>query len=311
MQDLAATRFAISAAWELAASLTVRRDPSRAAIHLPWIAASAQRLEGLDLREPLALTPPRAYMPDFLTPPPDSPMPSIDDDLARVRATEADQVAWELGHMEPPQRIASLDGLVDTLDAYFRRAIGPWWARIVAQLQADVHHRARLLAEAGPAALFSDLHPTVRWDDGRLVIRHRHDEHLDLAGRGLVLVPSVFAWQNPAIITRLPWQPTLIYPSRGLGLLWDPGPDGGEPALAAVLGGTRARVLVACRTPTSTTAVAERLGISPASASQHLGVLRAAGLVVAERDRRRVLHRRTTLGDDLVAGRPSAGRAAR
>ncbi len=258
-----------------------------------------RRTSGLDLGEPLALTPPRAYMPDFLTPPPDSPLPSIDDDLARMRATPAAQVAWELNHMDPPQRVRSLDGLVDTLGAYFARAVAPWWPQIVALLQADLHHRARRLTEEGPAALFADLHPTVRWCDGTLLVDHRHDEHLRLEGRGLVLVPSAFATRL-GVITRKPWQPTLIYPARGVGLLWDEETTDREPALAALLGATRARVLVACRTPTCTTDVAARLGVSPASASQHLAVLRDAGLVASRRDRRRVLHARTRLGDELV-----------
>jgi DNA-binding transcriptional ArsR family regulator len=304
LRDLAATRFAISAGWELAASLTVLREPARAAIHLPWVVQARRRTADLDLGEALALTPPGAYMPDFLTPPPESPLPSIERDLERIRSTPVAQVAWELAHMDPPQRVRSLDGLVDTLRGYFGRAVGPWWPRIVALLQADLHRRARLLAEQGPAALFADLHPALHWDDGTLTVRHRHDEHVRLAGRGLVLVPSAFTWRGPALITREPWQPTLIYPARGAGLLWETeAQDGGRAvvALTALLGRTRARVLLACDTPTSTTDVATRLGISAPSASQHLSVLRDAGLVAAQRDRRRVLHARTRLGDDLAA----------
>ena len=37
VEDLARTRFAISPMWELVGSLTALRDPSTAALHLPWL----------------------------------------------------------------------------------------------------------------------------------------------------------------------------------------------------------------------------------------------------------------------------------
>ena len=36
-----------------------------------------------------------------------------------------------------------------------------------------------------------------------------------------MLVPSVFQWERPAVIYDAPWQPTLLYPARGVALLWE------------------------------------------------------------------------------------------
>ena len=54
--------------------------------------------------------------------------------------------------------------------------------------------------------------------------------------------------------------------------------------------------------PRSTTELAERLALSAATTSHHLGALRDAGLVTSRRDGRVVLYVRTPLGDALVAG---------
>jgi DNA-binding transcriptional ArsR family regulator len=101
-----------------------------------------------------------------------------------------------------------------------------------------------------------------------------------------------------------PWQPTLIYPARGVAGLWSPPPADVPATLGRLLGTTRARLLLATAEPATTTALARRLGISPASASEHLGVLRDAGLVAGRRIGRRVLYELTPLGAVLTGPRP-------
>lgn len=91
-----------------------------------------------------------------------------------------------------------------------------------------------------------------------------------------------------------------LYPARGIATLWEdatPAPD----ALARLLGATRAAVLVNLSAPRSTTELAERLSLSPATTSHHLGALRDAGLVTGRREGRAVLYVRTPLGDALTA----------
>ena len=49
LEDLALTRFAISPMWELVRSVLALRDPSHAALHLPWLRSLSGRLHGLAL----------------------------------------------------------------------------------------------------------------------------------------------------------------------------------------------------------------------------------------------------------------------
>nr|WP_204008201.1 winged helix-turn-helix domain-containing protein [Virgisporangium aurantiacum] len=87
-----------------------------------------------------------------------------------------------------------------------------------------------------------------------------------------------------------------------------------SPALARLVGRTRAAVLFAARTRPTTSELARRVGISAASASEHATVLREAGLITTHRHRNTVRHTLTRIGVDLlrvVASRRSAqGRAA-
>ncbi|MFF5521620.1 ArsR/SmtB family transcription factor [Streptomyces coeruleorubidus] len=46
--------------------------------------------------------------------------------------------------------------------------------------------------------------------------------------------------------------------------------------------------------------LARRLGVTPSAVSQHLRVLHATGLVTRARDGRRVLYRRSPLGERLA-----------
>jgi DNA-binding transcriptional ArsR family regulator len=313
VEDLARTRFAISPVWEAIRSLVALRDPSTAALHVPWLRSLSGRLGGIALEPVVALIPARGYFPDFLTPPPAGPLGRIEDDLAALRRTPVKQIRHdiELFRAEHPRtRIAhawhehprrEARRLADAVEAFWERAIEPAWPRIRAFLDADIAHRARQLAQGGPAELFADLHPGVAWADDHLDVTSDHDATVSLAGRGLVLMPSAFQWARPATTDLDPWQPTLIYPARGIATLWDKGahaPDG----LVRLLGATRATVLADLDAPRSTTDVAQRLSISPAGASHHLTTLRDAGLITARREGRTVLYVRTPTGDALAGG---------
>jgi DNA-binding MarR family transcriptional regulator len=78
----------------------------------------------------------------------------------------------------------------------------------------------------------------------------------------------------------------------------------GPSALASLIGRTRARVLAAIGAAAgpTTTEIARRLRISPASASEHAYALRAAGLIRTERAGTGVAHRITPLGRALLGG---------
>ena len=312
VEDLARMRFAISPTWEMARSLLALRDPATAALHLPWLRGLSGRLGGLDLRPVVALIPPSGYMPDFFTPPPDSPMGDIEADLERIRRTPPEVIRKEMTWFRRLHRAEALarpwlddprgmaERLADTLEAYWHVALEPHWPRIEAFLQADVEHRARRLAAGGPAAVLGTLADGVRWRDGMVDVAMQHEDRIELAGRGLLLMPSAFLWNRPMVAPDEPWQPTLIYPARGIATLWEEGARASSEGLAGVLGRTRGALLADLAAPRSTSELARRHGISPGGASQHLSALRGAGLVTGRRDGRSVLYVRTPLGDGLA-----------
>jgi DNA-binding transcriptional ArsR family regulator len=312
--DLARTRFAISPMWELVTSLRILRNPEPAALHLPWVRDAMPVAAGLDLALAFALAPPDGYLPDFLTPPPLEPVPVLEDELERMLATSPEQVRADLRtlsrHRRLPARVTALaerpervlPQLADTLRAYWDATLRPHWPRIRALLDADLTHRAGRLTDGGPSRLFADLHDGVRWSGDRLEVATVYETTLPLRGEGLLLVPSAFIWR-PFAITSPPWQPTLIYPARGVALLWQGG-SAAPDALAAVLGRARAQLLAALEAPASTSELAGRLGRSAGGISEHLTALRDAGLVSAARQGRSVLYVRTPVADRLVVSRP-------
>jgi DNA-binding transcriptional ArsR family regulator len=195
---------------------------------------------------------------------------------------------------------AAVARLADLIRAYWQLALAPYWERLRGLLRGDVFYRAQRLADGGARLLFADFHPEARFADDELRIERDYEAARTLGGRGLLLVPSAFTWPVIQAITEPPWQPTLIYPARGVGLLWEPGEITAPEALQGLLGRRRAAVLTALDAPRPTAELAQRLGLSPPSVSQHLGVLRAAGLVHASRVGRLVLYARTQRGDGLL-----------
>jgi DNA-binding transcriptional ArsR family regulator len=309
--DLLRTRFAISPLFEATASLQALRDPASASIHLPWVKEARERTRGLELGLLHALVPGQGYHPDFIAPPPRSPLPDVQEEIERVKHTPAAQVRKELAWCYPdglpevlrplaehPKR--ELPRLAEMIALYWEAAIDPFWDRIRAALDDDIAHRARLLTSGGAIEVFSDLHPDVHWLNSALTVDRPHEADVKLAGRGLLLSPSVFIWPKSGAMYDPPWQPTLIYPPRGLGVLWAPR-DGDPTALAALLGARRAEILRALDREASTTQLTARLSASMGGVSEHLGVLRRAGLVRPRRQGASVLYARTAAGDALVA----------
>jgi DNA-binding transcriptional ArsR family regulator len=310
--DLMRVRFAFSPLAELVHALRALRDPASHALHVPFVRRASRALGGLDVAVLDALLRPRgAYLPDFLTPIASSPLATLDGDLATLRATPTGQVREQLGwafpdgvpaaldtlHADPP---AGLDALAVTLRTVWDRLLARTWPDLRALLEADVVHRARTLADGGAEALFADLHPAVALHGETLRIARPHDAVVDLAGRGLLLAPSVFAWPDVLVMFDEPVQPAIVYPARGLALLWDAPRAAAPGALAGLLGRTRAAALEALELPVSTTRLAERLEISAATAAYHLAALRAAGLARASRSGREVVYGRTATGDAVV-----------
>ena len=312
VEDMARTRFAISPLWETAAAIRALRNPSVGTLHLPWVKKIRPLLKGMDLTLPLALLPRRGYIADFLTPPPTSPLMTFEDEIELIRATTPEMVAHDVDILieggNPRESLmpyiydpeGAVAGLADALEEFWHTALEPDWPRIRSLLEADIAYRSRRLTEGGVDLLFADLHHEVRWQGDTLRIECECAvPDLALAGRGLLLVPSAFHPHKTASMTEEPWQPTVIYPARGVALLWEEASPAPE-ALAKVLGRSRAALLADLDAPRSTTDLAARLGMTPGGVSQHLTALRESGFVTAQRSGRAVLYCRSELADQLV-----------
>ncbi|MEE4545663.1 helix-turn-helix domain-containing protein [Streptomyces sp. V4-01] len=313
--DMARTRFAVSPLWEVVASVRAFQNAGPHSVHRRWRDEVAPRLAaaGLDRCLLLDLVPPAGYTPDFITPPPATgPGAGLPAELREVAATPAPEVRRELdAYGLRTARIEAMDAdpadglarLTAEIRTYWELALAPYWPRVQAVLEADVFHQARRLAADGAEAVLGDLHPTVRWGAGVLTVDKKHcPPGVDLGGRGMVLVPSVFAWSGVATTTAAPSVKQLFYPSRGWGSVWHDERAPVPAAVAAVLGRTRALLLAELAAPASTSELADRTGLSAGGVSQHLTALRDAGIVSAHRVGRSVLYMRTAVAESLLAG---------
>ncbi|MEV4424533.1 DUF5937 family protein [Streptomyces sp. R-07] len=314
-------RFAISPLWETHSAVRVLARPAKQGYHLPWMRRIAGAARELDLRPLQLLMPLRGHSPDFLYPPPLGPAAAFEDEIAAVRETDPALVLndFERALAETPGAADTAEGrrlladpagavlrLADLLKAAWEALIAPEWPRLRALLEADVAYHSRRLAEGGLERLLGELHPSFDWTAETATLRvdypGEHDRPLE--GQGLVLMPSVFTWPDVVSGFDPPWQPTVVYPARGIGGLWSEAGDRTPEALARLLGPVRADVLCALAEPMGTTALAHLLGRAPSSVSSHLTVLRDAGLLTSRRYGHQVLYERTPLG--IAVSQPEA-----
>jgi DNA-binding transcriptional ArsR family regulator len=151
-------------------------------------------------------------------------------------------------------------------------------------------------------ALLSNLHPKASYSGGVLELDKTYEAVVEPAGRGITLVPCVFAWPRVDMLVQPGYQPTLAYGPRGVAKLWSsssPAPNG--TALEAALGTGRASVLKSLTPmPSTTTELAHHLRLSPAAVSAHLTRLKAAELVEPHRSGRNVYYRLSYAGESLL-----------
>ena len=241
--------------------------PTASSLHEPWAVAARSRLDGIDVDTLLALWTPCSAVPDFLTPPPVSSRPQFDEELRRVRATPPEQIRRDLQvtyEDSLPPGLESLyrrpgsgiDKLVRLVGAYWERALADHWPRLRLVLEGDVVYRTRALAAGGAMAVFDDLHERVAWESGDVVIgapeaaEAADDHRVEIDDRGLLLMPSAFIWPFVATMFREPAEPAVVYPSRGIGTLWQAEPRSARRRSRRSSGGP-AQGCSRCSTPRS------------------------------------------------------------
>lgn len=260
-----------------------------------------------------SIAPDRSYFPDFLTPP--EGLLGVAEGVEAILATPRSRIRAELTRLDEgsgapawawglTDRAAEVrTGLGGTLAAYHRRAVEPYWARVLDRAAVDRARRVRALRAGGVPAMLSTFGPHMRWRAPVLEVASPMDRDLHLEGRGLTLIPSHFCWNHPVPFADPDLPPTLVYPlprdGRWLDHAADPG-GAAHPALDRLLGPTRAAILRTTTDAPNTTEVARRLDVSRASVSQHTAILREAGLITSHRHDNNVLHVITALGSALL-----------
>lgn len=315
-EDLLHSRFALSPAFELCGLLR-RLNGRDAALPPDWAARLVPAFARLRAETPLdavlALQASAAGA-NFVAPPPRGLSQSWADDLAAIRATpiavarsEIDDVLRRQSVRDPRVRaLLESDEVVatvaDALDRAWHDLLAPDWPQLRAVCERDVVHRVGMIGERGWKQAVEGLQDGLVWQGQHLAVPLRAAiEDVSLAGQGLLLVPSVMVWPGVAAFHEEPWPKALVYRARGSASLWErAAPD--PAALAALLGRSRARLLVELRAPASTSQLARSLAMAPGAVGDHLAVLLASGLLARTRAGRSVLYRRTALGDALVSG---------
>ena len=198
------------------------------------------------------------------------------------------------------------DRLGELLDRFQATLITPVWPAINTAVDQDQARRTRTFMDNGLEGLLETLAPAFQWRAPVLQTEHPVERDLRLAGRGLLLVPSWFCGPRPIVRADRPGPVTLVHSiTPATRILISPGgadrqPDGRAPGLDALLGSTRAAVLQTLASGCTTTELAQRVGISTASASQHASILREAGLISTQRQGPSVLHMVTALGSAVL-----------
>ncbi|PVE07576.1 winged helix-turn-helix domain-containing protein [Streptomyces scopuliridis] len=212
---------------------------------------------------------------------------------------------------QAPSAQASPTPLPAFLREFAEEAIQPYWPRIHSFLESEREASGRLMFTGGMHELFRAMDQGIRWQPPVLTIpsdRARPAE-VRLRGSGLLLAPSLFLSGPPRLFLdeAAPERaPILVYPVHPdpmmASALWNLTQP--KQSLSALVGSTRSAVLQALTESRTTTELAQYVGVSAGSASQHASVLRNAGLVSTTRTRTCAIHTLTPLGEALLKGPP-------
>lgn len=322
--DIARTRLAPTPdpLWELVLSLQMLRGQRGDLLFSRWRRETAHALRQADLGTRLELllrlAPEIGYFPDFLNP--TAALSGLDHGLEAVRRTPKKMFDRDMTHLAVDQKRlngtslpasaadlargepAAVVELTDTMRTYYELAIEPHQRGITTTIEAERNARLYAFGQGGIEGLLDSMRPMMSWSSGELRIGAHRDQEIHLDGRGLLLIPSFFCVNHPMTMFDPELPPVLIYPVPKLAKSITATADGQRVALSALIGNTRAAILEAIGGGCTTTELARKIGVSPGSASEHAAILRSARLITSRRDRNRMVHQVTRLGQDLLNG---------
>lgn len=320
--DLLRTRLAVGPdpMWEVVLSLHALQSRTAQGSLTEWRRHTIAAVPPEKLWRLIELAPPVGNFPDFLTPTDHDHTfgGQLDKALSTPREELSEQIRM-LGEPTPfrpgVRRTNWLRGLEEcsapvladleeSVHAYYRAGLEPYWDDIRAAIAADRTARAEQYALGGLHRLLDTLHPRIHWRPPVLEVLDLHCPDLYLDGRGLLLQPSYFCNSAPTKLFDAESRPVLVYPAER--------PDRGpsqtdaevESRAEALLGRTRALALSALATGCTTSELARHCEIAVSTASHHASVLRDAGLATTRRAGPAVLHEITDLGRRVLAAQP-------
>ncbi|GAA0904879.1 ArsR/SmtB family transcription factor [Streptomyces rhizosphaericus] len=321
---LSRSRFALSPLAETLGSMIVLSRPGTD----PWLSAWHGRHQAVFRArlnaDPFAkglvrLIGSTKYLPDHLTLPPMGGMgTTLESELAGVVLIPDETVRHGLeqavAHSWKDHDLTWLSGrdwstrTAELFHDVWRDHLAADWPRRRALLERDVTYRAGLLAAYGWPRALQQMSRRSAWV-GTDAIRFSDRPGPDriVGADGMLFVPVTK--QRGSWLCKGPTGPhALVYPARGAGEMASRGRT--ARALARLLGPGRATILRELEHPATSTELAAQLDQSLGTIGGHLAVLREAELVVGTRVGRRVVYRRTELGDQLAGGVNGATQAA-
>jgi DNA-binding transcriptional ArsR family regulator len=278
-------------------------EPRRHPMYHQWLRRRRQHLSGVDLTALTVFMADGAYRPDFLDPPPMSSEPTFEEGLAALLATPTEKVYAELVDatvgraaevrrrlLENPDRVRSEAAVA--VRRLWKAAVEAEWPSMRQALRAEMLDRALQVNREGLRAVIPRLHHSMSCEAETITVDATVDVEADCP-QGLLLVPSLFITDRVQCTTSDHWTPAICYPASGR-YLWAAPPT--PRSLDRLLGATRSRILAALATPLQTSVVARLVSVTTPTASEHLAILRNAGLVDSSRVGRTVTHELTDAG---------------
>ncbi|WP_203821824.1 ArsR/SmtB family transcription factor [Paractinoplanes ferrugineus] len=239
-------------------------------------------------------------VPQELTPVPSTIERSIDMELqamvGRLAEAGSDRLADLIaGSPMPPGTSGSawLTWLTEAVLDYWEAALEPYWASMRMALRNDVSQRAQRLATEGTDAVLAAVDSRLRWQRPVLTLSTAAVSATVECDERLILVPMLFGRRATRCVVEPAGVVGVSYQARGAALLAKPRTaraPSDDDRLALLLGRGRAAVLRGLAEPTTTSDLAESLGLSASTISEHLKTLVAADVVHKRRDGVRVIY---------------------
>ena len=313
---LSRSRFALSPLAETLGAIITLGRPNAS----PWLATwhSQYRKDFLAAiaNDPfvvglVALLSSTKWIPHFIALPPSGGLrTTLDSELMEVAVAPDTQIHADLeksvAHSWEQHDLTWLVGrnwgekTAKLVDFAWQNYVLPDWSLRKRLLERDITYRAGLLAEHGWPRALERMGRRSAWVGADAITFGTQNEPDRIVGsEGMVFVP-VSRSQGSWLCESPPDRHALVYPARGLA---ETGYERSTPALKRLIGDTRAAILCELDFPATSSELAVQLGLSLGSVGDHLAVLRESGLIVGARTGRRVIYRRTDMGDGLLASR--------